>query len=95
MKANKTILDELTSFSWKNMNELLKSGTLGSTKKQLSKETYLFIAKEKNLPTVVEMAYTSLQKTDPAHATIEEAARVAEEMQTFARKMIEDKTTEA
>lgn len=89
MKMKKDVPEELSSFSRKDFNELIKAGEFTSTKKRLGKETYRFIAKESNLPTVVELAYTSLQKTDPKHVTIVYAAKVAEEMQKFARTMVE------
>src|SRR2546430_2720506 len=90
MKTNKDILNELSSFSWKEVNQMIKNGDFASTKKQLSKDTFLFIAKEENLETVVELAYTSLQKVDPEQVIIEHAVKVAEEMQKFARKMVNE-----
>ena len=94
MQTKKSILDELGAFSWKDINQLIQTGEFNSAKKQLGKEAYLFIAKEKNLPTVVELAYTSLQKTDPENATIEQAVKVSEEMQKFARTMVEQMNDE-
>lgn len=89
MKTKNKLLDELASLSWRDINKMIKEGQITSAKKQLGKDAYRFIAKEENLETVVELAYTSLQKTDPKQVTIEQAVKIAEEMQKFARTIVE------
>ncbi len=90
MKA-KSILEELESFSWKDVNQLIKLGELKFAKRPFSKETYEFVAKEKNYTTVVQIAFISLQKHDPENANLEYAAKLADAMQELARKIIKDK----
>ena len=89
MKADKKIVDELSSFSWKDLNSLIKEGIFQATKAPLSKQTYEFIAKSKNYETVVQLVFTVLQKGDLNNATIERAAEIADEMQKLSRKMLE------
>jgi len=88
MMKKKNIQEELKSFSWKDLNQLIKKGAFKATKNPISRDTYVFIAKDENYETVVQLAFNKLQDTDPEHANLEEAIKVARALQDFAKELV-------
>ena len=60
----------------------------------ISLDSYSVAASEDNYEKLVQISLNSLQKTDPQNANLEQAAKIADRMQAFARqklKVLEEK----
>ncbi|MDE2025264.1 MAG: hypothetical protein KGJ07_02120 [Patescibacteria group bacterium] len=81
-----TALDELP---WENIKEISEKGLFEQVFNKIPKDRFQFAAKAENYEILVQSALKSLQKTNP-EATEEQARLLADLMQNFAHKVVEE-----
>ena len=80
----------IDALPWEEIKNVLKQERFNRKALDVQVETYIFAAKKKNRPLIVESALKSLQETDPEHATLENAEVLADKMQAFARRLVKE-----
>ncbi len=81
---------DLNSLPWKEIKEISEKGLFEEVFKRIPKARFQFAAKEENREALIDSALKSLKKTNP-DASYEQAVVLAELMQGFARKVVEEK----
>lgn len=82
--------DPLDSLPWEEIQQISQQGLFEEVFKKLPKSLFKFAANDKNRSVLVASALKSLRKTDPS-ASQGQASVLADVMQTFAKKLIEEK----
>jgi hypothetical protein len=91
MKSKNDSISNLSLLPWTEILELSKSARFGEKYNSISEETLLFAMRESNREILIESALKCLETTDPDHANIEQAIKVADVMREFALRVLAER----
>lgn len=76
---------------WEEIQEISEKGLFEKVFNKIPKSNFRFAANDKNRPALIESALKSLRKSNP-DASYSQATLLADIMQAFAKKVLEDKS---
>jgi hypothetical protein len=91
MKSKSDTNSALSLLPWTEILELSKSARFGENYNLIPEETLLFAMRESNREILIDSALKSLETTDPDHANIEQAIKVADVMREFALRVLAER----
>lgn len=80
----------LDALPWDEIQQISQEGLFEQVFKKIPKSLFRFAAKDKSRQVLIEAAFRSLRKINP-NASFSQATLLADIMQTFAKKVTEDK----
>ncbi|MDO8618607.1 MAG: hypothetical protein Q7R49_01525 [Candidatus Daviesbacteria bacterium] len=83
--------DQVDLLPWDQIQEVSREGLFREHFNKIHKNVLKFAANDKNRPALIESALKSLRKTNP-NASSGQAILLADIMQTFAKKVLEEKS---